>query len=170
MVVYVKKFMKFSVLVIIIPTLLSSCSEVLERSAKLAARQAALAAARKANENFPTTTSTISEPERKMKAAVRVAKVKTGSLPTCIRRRANSSDCSFLKLMDSNFNKTDLSKYLFNGADLNGSTFIGANLQNADLSNANLENCDFSYADLSGASLVGAKLRGATMPDGTVHD
>jgi uncharacterized protein YjbI with pentapeptide repeats len=170
MVGYVKKFMKYSVLVIIIPTLLAGCSEVLERSAKLAARQAALAAARKANENFPATTNAISEPERKLKAAGRVAIVKTGSLPICIRRRANSSDCSFLKLMDSNFNKTDLNGYQFKSADLSGSTFIGANLQNADLSNANLENCDFRNADLSGASLVGARLRGATMPDGTVHD
>jgi uncharacterized protein YjbI with pentapeptide repeats len=170
MVVNVKKFMKFSALVIIIPTLLAGCSEVLERSAKVAARQAALAEARKANENFPTTTNTISEPERKLKATRRVARVEIGSLPICKKRTVNSSDCSFLKLMDSNFNKTDLNGYRFISADLSGSTFIGANLRNADLSNANLENCDFSNADLLGASLVGAKLRGATMPDGKVHE
>jgi uncharacterized protein YjbI with pentapeptide repeats len=164
MVPNVKKFMKISILAIFIPTLLSSCS------AKFVARQSALTAAKKASENFRTTTTTISEPERKLKAASRSAKATTGSIPTCIRRRANSSDCSFLKLMDSNFNKTDLSNYIFNGADLSGSTFVGTNLQSADLSNANLENCDFSNADLSGASLVGAKLRGATMPDGTVHE
>jgi uncharacterized protein YjbI with pentapeptide repeats len=127
-------------------------------------------ATKKAYEQSQLTTSTISEPERKLKAARRVARVEIGSLPICKNRIANSSDCSFLKLMDSNFNKTDLNGYRFNSADLSGSTFIGANLQNADLTNANLENCDFSNADLSGASLVGAKLRGATMPDGTVHE
>ena len=170
MVVAMKKYMKLAVVVIIFPMLLTGCSEVFERSAKLAARQVALDAARKANEDFPTTTDSISEPERKLKEASRVARVKIGSLPICKKRRANSSDCSFLKLMDSNFNKTDLNSYLFKGADLSGSTFIGANLQNADLSNANLENCDLSRADLTGANLNGAKLTGATMPDGTIHE
>jgi|688.fasta_scaffold777951_2 uncharacterized protein YjbI with pentapeptide repeats len=127
-------------------------------------------ATKKAYEQSQLTTSTISESAPKLKATGRVGRISTGNLPICIRRRANSSDCSFLKLMDSNFNKTDLNGYQFKSADLSGSTFIGANLQNADLSNANLENCDFRNADLSGASLVGARLRGATMPDGTVHD
>ncbi|MDB5182736.1 MAG: pentapeptide repeat-containing protein [Candidatus Saccharibacteria bacterium] len=71
-------------------------------------------------------------------------------------------DFSGSALMDTNFDRTDLSEAKFKGSALKGASFVGANLTSAVFTGADLGNVNFENADLSGAKFSASALKGAS--------
>jgi uncharacterized protein YjbI with pentapeptide repeats len=91
----------------------------------------------------------------------------------CFLEESNFTDGDLTNavLVDTRFQRADLSRTLFDGADIRdakfvdadlvGASFIGANLRKADMTKANLEGANLSQANLRRTRLFRANLRGA---------
>lgn len=91
----------------------------------------------------------------------------------CFLEEANftDTDLSGAALIDTRFQRADLSNSIFDNADAQGAKFVSAilisasfknaNLREADMTKANLEQADFSNANLRRTRFFRANLRGA---------